>query len=46
MRKISRILDRELKREPRFGLLFLMLILALAVPNFLPPGTADRKSVV
>ncbi len=45
MRKISRILDRELKREPRFGLLFLMLILALAVPNFLPPGTAVHLAV-
>lgn len=45
MRQISKLLDRELKREPRFGLLFLMLILALAVPNFLPQGTAVHLAV-
>lgn len=45
MGKISKILDHEMKREPRFGLLFLMLLVALAVPSFLPPGTAFQLAV-
>lgn len=45
MRKISNILNHELKREPRFGLLFLMLLMALAVPSFLPPGTVFQLAV-
>lgn len=41
----STILDQERKREPRFGFLFVMLILALAVPSFLPRGTALHLSL-
>jgi len=45
MGKISKLLDHELKREPRFGLLFIMLLSALAVPSFLPPGTTFQVAV-
>ena len=38
MRKLRKRLGLQLSAEPRFGLLFLMLLLALAVPFFLPRG--------
>lgn len=39
MRRFSRFLSKELRAEPRFGLLFFMLLLGLALPAILPPGT-------
>jgi hypothetical protein len=45
MGKISHILNRETRRKPRFGLLFLTLLLALALPSFLPHGTAFQLAV-
>ena len=45
MQTISQILDHELKRGPRFGFLFMMLLLALALPAFLPQGEVFQLSV-